>query len=167
MHFHVQMDNDYFLCNTRDMVGLAQLIDDLPLSLMDRYTFCIAPFDTREKISVRFFKRYAYHYSRLMIGELKGSIHLGFETQQFFKFRLFSEKFIAADVPILNSISHVIDGYLWLANHFPLYFSEKNVESALKEQEVCHRCTEQALLDITIDNRYNDNSHHKKKYHYN
>ena len=50
----------YFLCDLQDMLGVARLLEEIPLSLKDRYTFCIAPVDTKQTelmAYLRFFAR--------------------------------------------------------------------------------------------------------------
>jgi ATP-dependent RNA helicase SUPV3L1/SUV3 len=37
----VSLTNEYFLCGATDTLEVASLLDDVPLNLKDRYTFCM------------------------------------------------------------------------------------------------------------------------------
>ncbi|KDD71914.1 hypothetical protein H632_c4175p0, partial [Helicosporidium sp. ATCC 50920] len=43
-----KLDSNFFLCNQESVMGAAALLSHLPLSLKDRYNFCLAPASTRD-----------------------------------------------------------------------------------------------------------------------
>lgn len=48
--------NDFFLCDVDDMSTVAKLIDDIPLPLKERYSFCIAPVNTDDPQAMSFLR---------------------------------------------------------------------------------------------------------------
>jgi hypothetical protein len=49
------LDDNYFLSDYEDMRALAAAIEHLPLSLKDRYTFCIAPVNKDNPTALAYF----------------------------------------------------------------------------------------------------------------
>ena len=43
---------DFFMCEVSDMATIAKSIDDIPLQIKDRYSFCIAPANAEDALAM-------------------------------------------------------------------------------------------------------------------
>jgi hypothetical protein len=54
----------YFLCDLEERIALAKTIDDVPMTLRNRYTFCMAPVDSDNDQVMAKFKKFANDFSK-------------------------------------------------------------------------------------------------------
>lgn len=57
-------DDLYFLVEMDDMIDIGRLIEEIPMSLADRFTFCLAPVDTAKRELMAHLRYYALHFYR-------------------------------------------------------------------------------------------------------
>ena len=114
-----QMDGRYFLCSHEDMVCVSNWLNPIPLSLADRFTFAMAPVNTRNDNLMNQLYAYAATYS------MQRPVALNC--------RMAST--VPRDIDQLTSLCdkhQVVDLYLWLSLRFPKYFIER--EKALEQK---------------------------------
>ena len=68
----------YFLVEMDDMVDIARLVEEVPMSLEDRFTFCLAPVDTAKPELMAMLRYYALQFYRdgCVALRVKGSLGL-------------------------------------------------------------------------------------------
>lgn len=96
----------YFLCDLREMLDVARLIEEIPLNLQDRYTFCIAPVDTKQTELMAYLRYFAQQFYRDKV------VRMGVD--------ILSEKIPSTPLELkhLEEVHAVIDVYLWLGIRF-------------------------------------------------
>lgn len=116
----------YFLCDLTDMLGVARLIEEIPLNLKDRFTFCIAPVDTKQAELMSYLRFFARQYQH------KKEVKLGVDV--------FGEKVPVTPLELkhLEEIHAVVDVYLWLG----LRFGEDIFVEIKDAEEAAERCSE-------------------------
>lgn len=120
-------DNEnYFLCNTEDMVATARLLDDIPgLTFHHRYMFCMCPVDLDEPLCTRALQKYARTFAAR--GKVKPGLHVPPTAPT-----------TPQQLRELEAAHAVLDMYLWLGRRFPLAFSALAAAQldALRTQEL-------------------------------
>ena len=116
----------YFLCDLTDMLGVARLLEEIPLKLKDRYTFCIAPVDTKQAELMSYLRFFARQYQH------KKEVKLGVDV--------FGEKIPVTPLELkhLEEVHAVVDVYLWLG----LRFGEDIFIELKDAEEAAERCSE-------------------------
>lgn len=109
-----QMDGRYFLCDHQDIVLVANWLNPIPLSITDRFTFSLAPVNTRDIIAMHLLYQFAAQYA--MNKPVALNVRLSQNRPRDF--------FELAD---LCSKHNVLDLYLWLSSRFPTYFIEREI----------------------------------------
>jgi hypothetical protein len=116
----------YFLCDLTDMLGVARLLEEIPLKLKDRYTFCIAPVDTKQAELMSYLRFFARQYQH------KKEVKLGVDV--------FGEEIPMTPLELkhLEEVHAVVDVYLWLG----LRFGEEIFVELKDAEEAAERCSE-------------------------
>jgi hypothetical protein len=109
-----QMDGRYFLCDHQDIVLVANWLNPIPLSISDRFTFSLAPVNTRDTIAMHLLYQFAAQYA--MNKPVALNVRLS-QTRPRDYFELTD----------LCSKHNVLDLYLWLSSRFPTYFIEREI----------------------------------------
>eukprot|EP00898_Chlorokybus_atmophyticus_P007868 jgi/Chlat1/8082/Chrsp75S07542 len=127
----------YFMRNCDDIMTIAHMLDELPLTLHDRFTFCISPVDTDDAICVsslmqvvceRLSARWrSAHASRIHAGLDASAAH--------------AKRTPTARIP---SSGMVYDLYSWLSFRLPHAFVD--VDIAAEQRALCGMLIEQALM---------------------
>lgn len=121
-----QAQDLYFLCDLTDMLGVARLVEEIPLNLRDRYTFCIAPVDTKQAELMAFLRFFARQYQH------RKEVKLGMD--------ILSERVPVTPLELkhLEEVHAVLDVYLWLG----LRFGEDVFVEMDEAEEAAVRCSE-------------------------
>ncbi|KAF3783367.1 ATP-dependent RNA helicase [Nymphaea thermarum] len=123
----------YFITNCEDILKVAAVIDEMPLSLEDKYLFCISPVDMNDEISGQGLVQFAESYSKRGVVHLKEIFTPG--TLQVPKSQI--------ELMELESIHKVLDLYVWLSFRLEESFPDREVASAQKE--MCNLLIEEFL----------------------
>lgn len=115
-----QTDKHYFLCKGDSLRQTAQLIQHLPLSLQDLYTFCMAPVDIANELVAGFMVRWAESYAR----------GLPIPSPTFGQLMKAAKSKISA----YETAFKVVDLYLWLSYRFPTFFSDRTLAEQSKDK---------------------------------
>lgn len=123
-HFveHAKLSANYFIANCENLLKVADVVDELPLDLRDKYIFCISPVDMDDDISAQGLYQFAEHYSR------KGIVRL---REIFTPETLMVPKTLAGLME-LESIHKVLDLYIWLSFRLENSFPDHEVASSQK-----------------------------------
>nr|CCA20210.1 ATPdependent RNA helicase SUPV3L1 putative [Albugo laibachii Nc14] len=131
-----RLDGEYFMCNHADLKESADLLKDIPLVLSDRFTFCMAPLNTRNMLARRIFQDYASAHAKL--DRVKLDIYL--------------PRYAPRTSEALRDVeikAQIIDLYLWLSQRFPDTFVEQELAITLKTQVLS--LVEQGLHNTTYN----------------
>lgn len=131
-----RLDGEYFMCNHADLKESADLLKDIPLVLSDRFTFCMAPLNTRNMLARRIFQDYASAHAKL--DRVKLDIYL--------------PRYAPRTSEALRDVeikAQIIDLYLWLSQRFPDTFVEQELAITLKTQVLV--LVEQGLHNTTYN----------------
>lgn len=131
-----KLSSIYFLSDCETILDAATLIEDLPLGLHERYTFCISPVDTVDDISVQGLIQFAEAYAK------KGLVHL----QQLFIPGSLRVPTSFEALMELESIFKVLELYVWLSFHFKESFPDYEVASSQKA--LCAMRSKESQLDV-------------------
>ncbi|KAJ2802095.1 RNA helicase [Coemansia guatemalensis] len=129
------VDDNYFLCSFGDQEGIAQTIEDLPLSISDRYHFLYAPIsirDSRMETTLRQFARAVANRRECLVGDV---IKLPSSTPT-----------TREAIRELESWHRAITLYLWLSYHFTESFRQNEEAYVLKDK--CEALIQKGLLSI-------------------
>lgn len=126
-HFvdNAKLSENYFIADCEGMLKVAAVIDEMPLSLHDKYLFCISPVDMADDITSQGLTQFAQNYANKGIVRLREIFTAGTlqvpETQ--------------AALKELESIHKVLDLYVWLS--FRLEESFPDRELAVSQKSAC------------------------------
>jgi ATP-dependent RNA helicase SUPV3L1/SUV3 len=113
-------DKHYFLCRGDPIKEVAQLLQHVPLSLRDLYSFCMAPVDVNNEVVAGFLIQFAENFAE---GIPVSSPPLS---------RLM--KAAKSKISSYETAFKVVDLYLWLSYRFPTFFMERDDAEKLKDQ---------------------------------
>ncbi|XP_052225429.1 ATP-dependent RNA helicase SUPV3L1, mitochondrial-like isoform X3 [Dreissena polymorpha] len=103
----------FFMCNVTDIKTLAELLEDVPLNLRSKFTFCVAPLKVREGLPRIMFKRMAKRISEghsLTYDWLCRALGAPFHMPR-----------NQTELTELEAAFNVIDIYLWLSFRFEMF----------------------------------------------
>ncbi|XP_031113396.1 DExH-box ATP-dependent RNA helicase DExH16, mitochondrial-like [Ipomoea triloba] len=134
-HFvdNAKLSANYFICNIEDLLKVASIIDELPLSLHDKYLFCISPVDVVDDLSTQGLIQFATNYSKSGIVRLREIFTPG--TLEVPKTQVALKE--------LESIHKVLGLYVWLS--FRLEDSFPDRELAASQNAICSMLIEDFL----------------------
>ncbi|EPS66047.1 hypothetical protein M569_08726, partial [Genlisea aurea] len=134
-HFveNAKLSENYFISDCEDLLKAAAVIDELPLSLNDKYLFTISPVDMNDEISSQGFIQFAQSYSKNRLVRLKEIFTPG--TLKVPKSHNALKE--------LESIHKVLDLYVWLGFRFNDSFPDH--ELAQSQKAICSMLIEEFL----------------------
>ncbi|XP_065863264.1 ATP-dependent RNA helicase SUV3, mitochondrial isoform X2 [Euphorbia lathyris] len=124
---------NYFIADCEEMMKVAAVIDEMPLSLHDKYLFCISPVDMDDEISANGLTQFATNYAK------KGIVHL----KEIFAPGMLEVPKTPNAMEELESIYKVLDLYVWLS--FRLEDSFPDNELAASQKRICNLLIEEFL----------------------
>ncbi|KAI8916077.1 P-loop containing nucleoside triphosphate hydrolase protein [Gorgonomyces haynaldii] len=126
-----QVGGNYFLCNLDAQMEVAQAIEDLDLSLRDKFVFVNAPCNMRDEKAKKCLLSFAESYSRGQSVDLE-------------QFLIPNDPVPTKEALYLLEVQHrIIMLYLWLAQRFPSSFDQPS--DALFHKHECERAIEKSL----------------------
>lgn len=134
-HFveNAKLSENYFITNCEEMLKAAAVIDELPLTLSDKYLFVMSPVDMDNDISYQGLTQFATSYCKNHIVRLKEIFTPG--TLKIPK----SQK----QLKELESIHKVLDLYVWLSFHMDDCFPDREI--AASQKAICSMLIEEFL----------------------
>ncbi|KAM0944088.1 putative RNA helicase [Dioscorea sansibarensis] len=128
-----KLSPDYFISDAEEILKVAAVVDKLPLTLYDKYLFCMSPVDMNDDISAQGLVQFAENYAK------KGLVRLR---------EIFTPGSLAVpkthnELKELESIHEVLDLYVWLS--FRLEDSFPDRELASSQKEICSGLIEEFL----------------------
>lgn len=134
-HFveNAKLSSNYFISNCEAILKVAEVIEDLPLGLQERYLFCISPVEMDDGISAQGLIQFAEEYAK------KGLVNL----KKVFTPATFCVPKTQNDLKELESIHKVLGLYIWLS--FRMEESFPNRELASSQKAVCGMMIEEYL----------------------
>ncbi|KAG9451949.1 hypothetical protein H6P81_004853 [Aristolochia fimbriata] len=123
----------YFIADCEAMLKVAGVIDELPLTLQDKYLFCISPVDMDDDISAQGLIQFAETFAKKGIVRLKeiftpGTLQVP-KTQNALK--------------ELESVHKVLDLYVWLSFRMEESFPDRELASS--QRAICSLLIEEFL----------------------
>ena len=134
-HFlgNAKLSSNYFIVNCEQLLKVAAVIDEFPLSLHDKYLFCISPADMDDEISAQGLTQFAENYAK------RGLVRL----REIFTPGTLTVPKTPAALKELESIHKVLDLYVWLS--FRLEESFPDRELAASQKAICSMLIEEFL----------------------
>eukprot|EP01114_Cavostelium_apophysatum_P021683 TRINITY_DN7635_c0_g1_i1.p1 TRINITY_DN7635_c0_g1~~TRINITY_DN7635_c0_g1_i1.p1 ORF type:complete len:557 (+),score=152.89 TRINITY_DN7635_c0_g1_i1:1247-2917(+) len=138
-----KLDMEYFLCDYSMISQIARLIEHIPMTLDDRYTFCTSPAPKGNMLAMSSLLDWAQEFAagkRVPVeiqlpGQYQASDH--------------NEK---SRLDQLEEIYGCCDLYLWLALRFPSEFYQQNKANEMKEK--CSLLIDELLERMGVLNKY-------------
>ncbi|CAA0829102.1 ATP-dependent RNA helicase SUV3- mitochondrial, partial [Striga hermonthica] len=128
-----KLSEKYFISDCEQLLKVAAVIDELPLSLNDKYLFTVSPVDMDDDISSQGLTQFAQSYCKSRCVRLKEIFTPG--TLKVPK----SHKALKE----LESIHKVLDLYVWLSFHLEDSFPDR--ELAASQKAICSMIIEEFL----------------------
>ncbi|CAN0857048.1 DExH-box ATP-dependent RNA helicase DExH16, mitochondrial [Linum grandiflorum] len=134
-HFvkNATLSENYFISDCEDLLKVAVVLDELPLSLHDKYLFCISPVDMDDEISAQGLTQFASNYAKKRLVRLKEIFTPG------------SLKVPKTPIELqeLESVHKVLDLYVWLSYRLDDSFPDR--ELAASQKAICSMLIEEFL----------------------
>ncbi|XVF38265.1 hypothetical protein REPUB_Repub20aG0085600 [Reevesia pubescens] len=130
---NAKLSENYFIANCEEMLKVAAVIDELPLSLQDKYLFCISPVDVNDEISFQGLTQFAENYAK------NGLVHL----REIFTPGTLQVPKTPSALKELESVHKVLELYVWLS--FRLEESFPDRELASSQKAICSLLIEEFL----------------------
>ncbi|KAL3642002.1 RNA helicase [Castilleja foliolosa] len=134
-HFvdNAKLSENYFIADCEQMLKVATVIDELPLTLKDKYLFSVSPVDMADEISSQGLTQFAQKYCKSHVVRLKEIFTPGTLKVPT------SHKALKE----LESIHKVLDLYVWLSFHMEDSFPDR--ELAATQKAICSMLIEEFL----------------------
>ncbi|XP_038883919.1 ATP-dependent RNA helicase SUV3, mitochondrial isoform X2 [Benincasa hispida] len=134
-HFveNAKLSENYFIADCEEILKVAAVLDEMPLSLHDKYLFCISPVDMADDITSQGLTQFAQNYAN------KGIVRL----REIFTAGMLQVPQTQAALKELESIHKVLELYVWLS--FRLEESFPDRELAVSQKSVCSMLIEEFL----------------------
>ncbi|KAK6780899.1 hypothetical protein RDI58_023083 [Solanum bulbocastanum] len=134
-HFmdNAKLSEHYFIANCDELLKVAAIIDTLPLSLHDKYLFCISPVEMDDDISSQGLTQFATNYSN------NGLVRL----REIFTPGTLKVPTSHTALKELESIHKVLDLYVWLSYRLEESFPDRELASSQKA--ICSMLIEEFL----------------------
>lgn len=117
-----KLSPDYFIADCEHILKVASFVDELPLGLHEKYTFCISPVDMEDDISAHGLIQFAENYAKRGLVRLKEIFTP--ETLQTPKSQ--------GELKELESVHKVLDLYVWLSFRMEESFPDRELASTQK-----------------------------------
>lgn len=130
---NAKLSANYFIANCEEMLKVAAVLDELPISLHDKYLFCLSPADMSDEILSQGLTQFAHTYAKKRIVRLREIFTPG--TLQVPKTQ--------AELKELESIHKVLELYVWLSFRLEDSFPDRDLASSQKS--ICGMLIEEFL----------------------
>ncbi|XP_071735855.1 DExH-box ATP-dependent RNA helicase DExH16, mitochondrial [Rutidosis leptorrhynchoides] len=130
---NAKLSSNYFITNCEEMLKVAAVLDELPISLHDKYLFCLSPADMSDEILSQGLTQFAHTYAKTRIVRLREIFTPG--TLKVPKTQ--------AELKELESIHKVLELYVWLSYRFDDSFPDQ--ELAASQKSICGMLIEDFL----------------------
>ncbi|TPX62421.1 hypothetical protein PhCBS80983_g00470 [Powellomyces hirtus] len=134
------LDGRYFLCNLDSQRVIAEFIEDIPLTLRDRYTFILAPFNLQDPASAAQMRRFATAQSGGLECLMEDSVVLGDHPPQ-----------TIDQLKDLEAQHRLIILYMWLSQRFPETFTD--LDNALYLKRKCEDLIDRGLANLKFERK--------------
>ncbi|KAJ1993261.1 RNA helicase [Coemansia sp. RSA 1358] len=129
------VDKNYFLCNFRDQEDIAKIIEELPLTIRDKYQFIYAPAQTNYAVETTCLKKYAEAVAYRRECNIHSVIRLPTMPPK-----------SREDIRVLEQWHRSISLYQWLSYQFAYIF--KMIDEAEELRNKCQGLIHKGLLEI-------------------
>ncbi|KAM0007043.1 putative RNA helicase [Helianthus debilis subsp. tardiflorus] len=130
---NAKLSENYFITNCEEMLKVAAVLDELPISLHDKYLFCLSPADMNDEILSQGLTQFAHQYAKNRIVRLKEIFTPG--TLKVPKTQ--------AELKELESIHKVLELYVWLSFRLDDSFPDRDL--AASQKSICGMLIEDFL----------------------
>ncbi|ORX92474.1 P-loop containing nucleoside triphosphate hydrolase protein, partial [Basidiobolus meristosporus CBS 931.73] len=130
-----KVDGRYFLCNFNNQKRIADLIDELPMSIQERYQFVTAPANIKDPVVSKSLLQFATDFSDGAISPLDMHINLPSKAPK-----------SMAELKNLEAYHRVILLYMWLSYRFPDIFNSS--DSARQLKTTCEGLINESLRNM-------------------
>ncbi|KAI3731781.1 hypothetical protein L1987_62970 [Smallanthus sonchifolius] len=130
---NAKLSAKYFIANCEELLKIAAVLDELPISLHDKYLFCISPADMSDEILSQGLTQFAQTYAKNRIVRLKEIFTPG--TLKVPKTQ--------AELKELESIHKVLELYVWLSFRLDDSFPDRDL--AASQKSICGMLIEDFL----------------------
>lgn len=117
-----KLSPDYFIADCEELLKVAVVVDELPLSLYDKYLFCLSPVDMNDDISAQGLSQFAENYAK------RGLVRL----REIFTPGTLTVPKSPNDLKELESIHKVLELYVWLSFRMEDSFPDRELASSQK-----------------------------------
>ncbi|GKB93694.1 DExH-box ATP-dependent RNA helicase DExH16, mitochondrial, partial [Tanacetum coccineum] len=122
---NAKLSANYFIANCEEMMKVAAVLDEMPISLHDKYLFCLSPADMSDEILSQGLTQFAHTYAKNRIVRLREIFTPG--TLKVPKTQ--------AELKELESIHKVLELYVWLSFRLDDSFPDREV--AATQKSIC------------------------------
>nr|XP_043624518.1 DExH-box ATP-dependent RNA helicase DExH16, mitochondrial [Erigeron canadensis] len=122
---NAKLSPNYFIADCEEMLKVAAVLDELPISLHDKYLFCLSPADMSDEILSQGLTQFAHTYAKTRIVRLREIFNPG--TLKVPKTQ--------TELKELESIHKVLELYVWLSFRFDDSFPDQ--ELAASQKSIC------------------------------
>lgn len=119
------LQGDFHLCRQTALLRIAKFLADVPLSLEDKYTFCMCPVKTDDMNQMKLMKDYAYSLSRDEVCGINFTSGKMPESPKSFD-----------DISQLCTIHNEMELFMWLCHRFPENFIFDQSSLAIQERTI-------------------------------
>ncbi|KAA3481847.1 DExH-box ATP-dependent RNA helicase DExH16, mitochondrial [Gossypium australe] len=137
---NAKLSQNYFFTNCEEILKVAAIVDELPLSLQDKYLFCTSPVDMTDEISSQGLTQFAENNAKKCLVRLKEIFSPG-------SLQVPKTHFALKE---LESIHKVLELYVWLS--FRLDESFPDHELASSQKAICSMLIEEYLERLGFQN---------------
>ncbi|KAJ2998029.1 ATP-dependent RNA helicase supv3l1, mitochondrial [Globomyces sp. JEL0801] len=131
------LDGAYFFCNLEDLFSIADLLENIPMSIRNKYLFLQAPVNVRDETVSKAIRHFAVQFSKqtpCLLSESRGLIS---EPKAFYT---------SKSLQALEVDHRIIILYLWLSIRFPEAFPDIEYAKILKKEK--ENAINSALMSI-------------------
>ncbi|KAJ2764292.1 RNA helicase, partial [Coemansia nantahalensis] len=130
-----EVDDGYFICSFSEKDAIAETIEDIPLSIGERYQLLYAPVSVRDDYSKMAFRKYAKAIAFKSICKLASVVHVPDAVPA-----------SRDEIRTLEQRHRMITLYLWLSYHYPESFSNDDESFEIKTR--CETLIQAALINL-------------------
>ncbi|CAH1416572.1 unnamed protein product [Lactuca virosa] len=135
---NAKLSANYFIANCEEMLKVAAVLDELPISLHDKYLFCLSPADMSDEILSQGLTQFAHTYAKKRIVRLREIFTPG--TLKVPKTQ--------TELKELESIHKVLELYVWLSFRLEDSFPDRDLASSQKS--ICGMLIEEFLERLGV-----------------
>ncbi|KAK4778386.1 hypothetical protein SAY87_018573 [Trapa incisa] len=130
---NAKLSDNYFITDCENLLKIAAVLDHLPLSLHDKYLFCMSPTEMDDEIVSQGLTQFAQNYAE------RGIVHL----REIFTPGMLQVPETHTKMKELESIHKVLDLYVWLSYRLEDAFPDRDM--AASQREICSMLIEEFL----------------------